>query len=930
MSLWRTIASGLRSLFRKDDIARDLDDEVRHYIEMSARENVRAGMSRSEAERAARIAFGGVEDAKERVRTAGWESVIDTIGQDLRFAIRGLRRSPGFTIVALITLALGVGANAAMFSVVNAVMLRPLPFRDSNRLALIYTDDARRGLHTEPTAYRTITDWQASSRAFGEIAYFSTQRVASIGNDPARTRERTRSALVSSNLFSVLGAAPMLGRAISAADLENRDRVAVISYSYWQRRFGGDSSVIGKTTSVEDPSKGSTAPLTIVGVMPADFYFPDKQTELWSPATLYWRFSRERSERFPDWARRWTAVARLASGATLDNARNDLARIGRQLTVANPSTVSDFPGFATTVVPLLDHVAGPGLQSALWILLGAVGLVLLVACVNVANLLLARGATRQREFAVRRALGAQRSRLVRQLLAESLILSGTGGMLGIVLATLATRVVAVAASAYLPRADEIVTDARVLVFTLVTSVVSGIAFGLVPAVRVSATDPSETLKEGGRGIGSARLRRSRGVLVTVECALAIVLLAGAGLFLKSLNRLNSVDPGFDPRGVLTMRIELPSEPPPSAEERLQTSQIAPARATGREATMQTLIERVAALPGVESVGVMDDLFIVGQGNKSITVPGRSDSVAAGELNEGYATTGYFSAMRVRLVRGRLLTRDDGAQKIRALWSPVPTQLSLAEKEMRAVPEPVVANESFVRRFFPNEDPLGKRFCIDPTNKTYWYIIVGVVADMHRSGLERRSIPEFYGPYLPSPNGRADLLVRAKGDPLQLAPSVRRAVVAAFPGVIVANVSTAEAQLGGFSAQRRLQTWVLTSFAGLALVLAAIGVYGLVHYAVSERTREIGVRVALGATASDVIELVIGEGMRLPVIGIVIGLAVSMILTRLIAHLLFDVGATDPATFVAVGLVLAVVAAAACYIPARRALGIDPMRALKPD
>jgi len=688
--------------------------------------------------------------------------------------------------------------------------------------------------------------------------------------------------------------------------------------------------VIGKTTSVEDPSKGSTAPLTIVGVMPADFYFPDKQTELWSPATLYWRFSRERSERFPDWARRWTAVARLASGATLDNARNDLARIGRQLTVANPSTVSDFPGFATTVVPLLDHVAGPGLQSALWILLGAVGLVLLVACVNVANLLLARSATRQREFAVRRALGAQRSRLVRQLLAESLILSGTGGMLGIVLATLATRVVAVAASAYLPRADEIVTDARVLVFTLVTSVVSGIAFGLVPAVRVSATDPSETLKEGGHGIGSARLRRSRGVLVTVECALAIVLLAGAGLFLKSLNRLNSVDPGFDPRGVLTMRIELPSEPPPSAEERLQTSQIAPARATGREATMQTLIERVAALPGVESVGVMDDLFIVGQGNKSITVPGRSDSVAAGELNEGYATTGYFSAMRVRLVRGRLLTRDDGAQKIRALWSPVLTQLSLAEKEMRAVPEPVVVNESFVRRFFPNEDPLGKRFCIDPTNKTYWYIIVGVVADMHRSGLERRSIPEFYGPYLPSPNGRADLLVRAKGDPLQLAPSVRSAVVAAFPGVIVANVSTAEAQLGGFSAQRRLQTWVLTSFAGLALVLAAIGVYGLVHYAVSERTREIGVRVALGATASDVIELVIGEGMRLPVIGIVIGLAVSMILTRLIAHLLFDVGATDPATFVAVGLVLAVVAAAACYIPARRALGIDPMRALKPD
>jgi putative ABC transport system permease protein len=840
-----------------------------------------------------------------------------------------LRRAPGFTSIILATLALGIGANTAMFSVVNAVLLRPLPYRDANRLALIYTDDVRRGLHEEATAYRTIVDWQTSTHAFSDIAFYSSQRVASVANDPARSRERTRSALVSSNFFSVLGVAPLLGRVLTPADLENREPVVVISFSYWQRRFSGDPSVVGKTITTEDPSKGGTGSMTVVGVMPPSFYFPDKQTELWSPATTYWRFSRESVERFPDWARRWTAVARLAPSTTLDNARNDLARVGKQLASDYPSTVPDFPGFATSVVPMLDHIAGPGLQSALYVLLGAVGLVLLVACVNVANLLLARGATRQREFAVRRALGAQRARLTRQLVVESLLLSVSGGVLGVALAELGTRLVVVAASNYLPRADEIGIDQRVLVFAIVASVVSGLVFGLVPAIRMSAAEPGDALRDGAHATGSTRLRRIRGVLVTAECSLAIVLLAGAGLLLRSLDRLRSIDPGFDPLGVLTVRIELPSEPPPTAEERLQTSEIAPARARARELALQALIDRVSALPGVESVGFMDDLFIAGQGNKSIAIPGQTaDSVGAGELNEGYATPGYFSAMRVRLIRGRLLTRDDGAQKIRALWSPVVTSMSLAEKEARAIAEPVVVNEAFAKRFFPNEDPVGKRFCVDPTNKTYWYTIVGVVGDMHRSGLERRAIPEYYGPYLPSPNGRADLLVRVNGDPLRLAPAVRREVARAIPSVIIASVSTADALLGDFGAQRRLQTWLLTAFASLALILAAIGVYGLVHYSVSERTQEIGVRVALGATAADVIALVIGQGMRLPIIGIAIGLAAALMLTRVMSHLLFGVGATDPVTFAAVGLLLAIVAATACYIPARRAAVIDPVQALK--
>jgi putative ABC transport system permease protein len=392
-----------------------------------------------------------------------------------------------------------------------------------------------------------------------------------------------------------------------------------------------------------------------------------------------------------------------------------------------------------------------------------------------------------------------------------------------------------------------------------------------------------------------------------------------------------VSPGYDPQNVLTVRLEFSPEAPPTAEEQTQTSQIAPARARGREQRMQDLLAQIRSVPGIAASGFVDDLFITGQGNKSITIPGRTaDSIAAGELNDAVVSPGFFEAMRVPLKRGRLLTREDAMQKIRALWTGVVTDQSLAEKERSAVPEPVVVNEAFVRRFFGGEDPIGKRFCIDPTNKTYWYEIVGVVGDMHRQGLERTAIPEYYGPYFPSPNGRADLVIRTNGDPLLVAPLVRKAVTAVVPGIVIGGISTVDAQLGGFSAQRRFQTWLLTAFAALALTLAAVGIYGVVHYAVAERTREIGVRLALGATRRDVLGLVIGQGLRMPAVGIVIGLAASIGLTRIISRLLFEVGATDPSTFAAVGLVLAAVAAAACYFPARRATRVDPVRALRQE
>ena len=927
MSLLRTIAGGLRTLFRKGAVERDLDDELRQYLEAATQEHMRTGLTHAAAERAARIDIGGVETTKENVRSSGWDATVETVLRDIRHAARGLARNPGFTIIVVLTLALGIGVNTVMFSVVNAVMLRPLPYRDAGRLAFVWTDDTRRGLYEQPTAFATIVDWRNGSRAFDGIAFYTASRATLSGN---AGRERSRSALVSGNLFSVLGVSPIRGRAIALSDEANAEHVVMISHSLWQRRFGADSSVIGKTLDVEENgSKDGTLAMHIIGVMPAGFYFPDKQTEIWTPATTYWRFRRESVERFAPWSRRWTAVGRLKAGVAVGDAQADLARIGKRLSATYQSDIPDFPGFAPNVVPILDHVAGTNMQSALWLLLGAVGLVLLVACANVANLLLARGATRQQEFAIRRALGAARSRLVRQLVVESMLLATVGGVLGVVLAAFGTRALAVVAAGRIPRIDEISIDTRVLGFAALASLIAGIVFGVVPALRVSRTDASESLKGGRQAGGNVQMRRARGLLVVAECALAIVLLTGAGLLLRSLDRVRSTVPGFDAAHVLTVRVEFPLESPPTAEELTQTSLIAPERARGREQVMRDLIARVASLPGVEAVGFADDMFLNGQGHASITIPGRStDSLSAGELNDGAVTPELFSTLRVPLRRGRYLTRDDAQTKIRALWSPVVTQLSLADKERRAVPEPVVVNDAFVRRFFPDDDPIGKRFCTDPTNKTYWYVIVGVVGDMHRQGLEKKAIPEYFGTYIPPPNGRADLVVRTQRDPLAAATAVRHVLTATIPGILISGVSTADRQLGDFTAERDFQTWLLTGFAALALGLAGVGIYGVVHYAVAERTREIGVRVAFGASPAEVMRLMVIHGMRTPCLGIALGLGAALGVTRLMSHLLFGVGAADPATFALVALVLVGVALLACYVPARRAKNIDPMTALR--
>jgi predicted permease len=920
----RAIRAGLRTLFRRSEVDRDLDDEIAQYVEAATRENMRAGMSAAEAERMARASLGSVASVHEQALSRRWEAGAESVMADIAYAVRNLRRNPGFTVAALLTIALGIGANTAMFSVVNAVMLRPLPWPDADRLALLWTDDVARSLHREPTAYATIADWRSSNRTFGDIAYYATQRVALIPDDPARGRGRSRSAQVSANLFQVLRVPAAEGRVITSADEEARTPVAVISHALWQSWLAGAPDILGKPFTVDDASTGGVQTLTVIGVMPAGFYFPDRLTDIWTPATTYGRFDRERSERFASSSRRWTALGRLSPGSSIDDARADLGRIGRYLAAVHVNTVPDFPGFGTTVLPVLDVITGQSVQSALWVLLGAVSVVLLVACVNVANLLLARGAARQREFAVRRALGASRSRIVRQLVTESVLLSLAGGMMGVLVGAWATAILGTAARGFVPRIDEITIDWRVLLFALAVSLCAGLIFGLAPALRLSRADATATLREGDRNTGNAHLRRSRDFLVVAEFALALTLLTGAGLLLRSLSHLHSVDPGFDPTNVLTVRIEFPTDATPTT---VQPSEIAPSRARARVAVANVLIDRVAALPGVAAAGFSDDLFVAGQGNASIIVPGRTATALSGELNDGAVTAGFLDVLRVPLRRGRFLNAEDAQRKIGAMW-PAVLPGSTSPVDTLALSEPVVVNEAFARRFFPGEEALGKRFRTADRNKAYWYEIVGVIGDMHRQGLERDLIPEYFGPLIPSGNSRADLLVRTTGDPLALAASLRREVNAVLPGATVVSMATADALLGGFSALRRLQTWLLTAFSLLALVLAAIGIFGVMHFTVAERTREIGVRMALGARPASVMGLVLGQGMRTATVGIGLGVAASLATTRALSNLMFGIDSTDPATFAVVALLLALVAWSACWLAGRRALRIDPVRALR--
>ncbi|HEV2492298.1 MAG TPA: ABC transporter permease [Terriglobia bacterium] len=810
---------------------------------------------------------------------------MGTFLQDLRYGLRMLAKNPGFTAVAILTLALGIGANTAIFSIVNAVLLRPLPYKDPGRLAVLWTDNVKQNLHQERTSYPNFEDWRKHSRAFEDMAFSSAFTVnLTAGDEP----ERVIAGRASANLFPMMGVKPILGRTFSSEEEERGERLVLLSYGLWQRRFGSSQDVLGKSLEIDG------APAVIIGVMPATFEIPARDTQLWEPLTL-----------FPNWnalkRQRDTpsgfVVGRLRPGFTFAQAQSDMDSVGRLLARQYPSLAAnlDFFGFGVNVMPLESYFTGPEVRSALWLLFGAVVLVLLIACTNVASLLLSRGASRAGELAVRMALGARKTRLVRQLLTESTLLYLASCLLGLLLATWGDWAFQRLGPQDVFRLHEIGIDKRVLIFSLVLSFVTAILFGLAPAFRISATDPQQALRHAGRSLPDAPgVLRIHYLLVMAEFALAMVLVTGAGLLINSFLRVQGIDPGFRPERVLTARVV----------QSKSKSEVEWA------SFYQQALERIRALPGVEAAGAIDNFFLSSFPDEAIVVEGQPPwppGSTVEQVTDDGISPDYFRVMGVPLLRGRWFTDQDSA----------------------SAPRVGIINATTARRFWKDADPVGRAFKFSFQKVTDpWITVVGVVGDMRRDDLTKEPVSQVFLPLSQDPARGMDLVIRTSSDPLKLADEVRGVQRSVDRTAPVFNITTVANELHERIAQRRFETALVGLFGALALALAAIGIYGLLHYSVARRTHEIGIRMALGAQQHDVLKLVVGQGLVPAVIGVGAGVLGAAGLTRFLSSLLYGVTPTDPATFIAVSAILVGVALFGSYIPARRATKVDPMVALR--
>lgn len=806
---------------------------------------------------------------------------MNTLWQDVRYGARMLRKHPSFTIVAILALGLGIGANTAIFSVINAVLLRPLPFQQPERLVAVLSVNLREGGEQFGGASPAdFLDWRKENTAFEAITAYSGGGFNLVGGEQP---EQFYGARVSEDFFKVFDAKPILGRTILPEENSVRgNRVVILSHRLWQRRFGGDAGVIGKTLTT---AYGSS---TVVGVMPPDFKEPG-YAEVWTPLLT------DTGEMKPRESRYFTVAARLNPGVSMEQAQTEMTVLAERLAAANPETNSTW---GVRLLPL--HERGvTGVRPALLILLGAVLFVLLIACANVANLLLARASARGKEVAVRTAMGATRGRIVRGLLVESLILALLGGGAGLLFAMWGVDAITalVPSDWRFPRLDESRIDLTVLGFTFGVSVLTGLVFGLLPALKVSNPNVYEALKETGRGATAGmRVQRLRGLLVVCEIALTLLLLVGAGLLMKSLLFLQHADLGFDSRNISTANISVPLNKKYSPDE-------------ARSTLYQRILEEVAKSPDVEAVAASSGPPLVSFGlNFAFEIEGRAS--APGDKREAFYSAispGYFRALGVSLRTGREFT----------------------ERDAKDAPPVVVINETMARRFFPGTDPIGKQLKIKHyQSDLVAHEIVGVVGDTKQVNLFDETEIEMYVSHLQQPWLSTVLVVRTRSSSANVDAIVRRAVAAVDKNLPVAGVKTIEELTSESIAQPRFYTLLLGIFAAIALLIAGVGIYGVMNYTVSTRAHEIGVRMALGAQKADVLRLVIGEGMRLTVVGVLLGLAAALALTRVMSSLLYGVGATDLVTFIVIPLVLAAVAFLASYIPARRATKVDPMIALR--
>ena len=814
---------------------------------------------------------------------------MQTLIQDLRYGARMLLKKLGFTLIAVITLALGIGANTAIFSVINAVLLRPLPYAEPERLVAIWESNTQRPDSRNSIAYPNFFDWRAQSQSFERMASYHTNNMALTG---VTTPVNLRGAVVSPDLFAVLGVKPRLGRWFVPEEEKPGIRAAIINHSLWQRQFGGDPNIIGRALTLDGK------PFNVVGVMPAGFQFPieAETVEIWVTSSIDGEKTdpKEQAQNEQRGSHFLQAVGRLKPNIKIEQAQAEMSLIAGKLEQQYPDTNTRH---GSRLIPFHDDLVRD-YSEALWLILGAVGCVLLIACANVANLLLARATARYKEIAVRAALGADRWRVIRQLLTESLLLSLGGGLLGLLLAWWGTEALIRLIPEDVPRLAEIDLDRWVFGFTLLISVVTGVVFGLAPALQASKIELTEAMKEGSRGAGSGAGRaRLRNALVVVEIAIALVVLIGAGLLLQTFHKLQQVDLGFDTSHTLTASVELPDARYPKPEQ--------------ATAFYQTLLERVKDLPGVENASAITPLPLGGSTFViSFEVEGRN--IPKGQLPSSHfraITPDYFNVMRIPQISGRAFTNHDDEKS----------------------PGVVIINESFAKRHFPNENPIGKHLKpgISVTNETVWREIVGAVKDVkHNQSLSRDYEPEYYMPHAQIPLGSMSLVLRATNDPRSLAGAVQREVHALDKDIPVYRIKTLDQYLGVAVAKPKFNALLLALFAGLALLLTAIGLYGVMAYSVIQRTQEIGIRIALGAQAGNVLQMVLRQGLKLTALGLALGLAAAYALTRYMQSLLFGVKPTDLVTFVAIALLLIVVAVAACWIPARRATKVDPMVALR--
>ena len=870
---WIARFGGLFNKRRKD---RELDDEIESHVQMHIEDNLRLGMTPDEARRQAMIKLGGIESTKEAYRDQRGLPVLETLWQDVRYGARQLLKNPGFTSVAVLTLALGIGANTAIFSIVDGVLLKPLPYDQPGQLVQVWEAPGPGKRNTvSPGAF---LDWQEHSVIFESLSLRQNTAMNLTGDGEP---ERLSGLAMSASGLQLLRARPLLGRTFASdEDQPGKDKVVVLSHGFWQRRFGGETSIIGRMIQLSDES------YTVIGVLPPLFALPRADAEFVVPRAVA---SEDANQRSAHWLQ---VIGRLRPGVTVEQASVEMNALAARLKALYPAFKKDW---GVAVVPMQEQITG-NIRPTLLVLFGAVGFVLLIACANVANLLLAKASGRQREMAIRAALGASRWRTIRQLLVESVLLSATGMLVGLLLAFWIVNTITHLTALNLPRAKEVGLDLRVLGFALLASLLAGVAFGLVPALQTSRPNLNDMLKEGVRSSGTGPRRRVRSSLIVAEVALSLVLLIGTGLLLNSFVRLTRVPSGLIPHNVLTMQVTLPEKKYPDDER--------------RASFFKRVLERIGKLPGVEAVGVIWTMPMAGYSpDTSFSVSGRPRQPETGYSTDfDFCTPDYFRAIGIPLLKGRSFEPRDSAD----------------------APRVVIINEALAREYFPNKEPLGQRIHLERVagKLDEGWEIVGVVGNVRQRGLWEGVRPCVYRPLAFIRSGNGHLVVRTASALTAFGEGVRKVILEVDPNQPVANIRTMDDVLAASVAQRRFTMTLLGGFAGAALLLAAIGLYGVIAYAVQQRTREIGIRMALGATRRNVLGLVLRQGINLAGIGVVVGIAAALGLTRVLTKLLYEVKPIDLPTFGGVSLVLLLVALLASWLPARRATKVDPMKALR--